>query len=218
MKWLIRKITKGLTAVTNFLVSFGAIGLFGIAFLDSALIPLPGGPDAVLMLLSAKLPERMPLYVLAGTIGSVAGCLVLYYLSDKAGHRALEKFSAAKQARVKNWLDKYDVMSVLVAAVLPPPFPFKLFVISAGVFRLNVFRFAIAIAIGRAFRFGLEGYLAVRYGEQAKDLLKQYYPYIGLGVAALVILIFVIKNLVQRRRLPAVTEPQPSGALDGGRN
>lgn len=206
MKWLIRKITKGLTAVTNFLVSFGALGLFGIAFLDSALIPLPGGPDAVLMLLSAKTPERMPLYVFAGTIGSVAGCLVLYYLSDKAGHRALEKFSAAQQERVKNWLDRYDVMAVLVAAVLPPPFPFKLFVISAGVFRLNVFRFAVAIAIGRAFRFALEGYLAVRYGEQAKEILKNYYPYIGLGVAALVVGVFLVKNLVQRRKLQPVSE------------
>lgn len=199
MKWLLRKVTKGLTAVTNFLVSFGALGLFAIAFLDSALIPLPGGPDAVMMLLSAANPARMPLYVIAGTVGSVAGCLVLYYISDKAGHRALEKFSSAKQERVKNWLDKYDVMSVLVAAVLPPPFPFKLFVVSAGVFRLNVVRFAIAIAIGRAFRFTLEGYLAIRYGEQAKDLLKQYYPYIGLGVAVVVVLIFVIKNLLQRR-------------------
>lgn len=199
MKWLLRKITKVLTAVTNFLVSFGALGLFAIAFLDSALIPLPGGPDAVMMLLSAANPARMPLYVIAGTIGSVAGCLVLYYVSDKAGHRALEKFSATKQKRVKSWLDKYDVMSVLVAAVLPPPFPFKLFVVSAGVFRLNVVRFAIAIAIGRAFRFTLEGYLAIRYGEQAKDVLKQYYPYIGLGVAVVVVLIFVIKNLVQRR-------------------
>jgi membrane protein YqaA with SNARE-associated domain len=207
LKWLIRKITKGLTAVTNFLVSFGALGLFGIAFLDSALIPLPGGPDAVLMLLSAANPARMPLYVIAGTVGSVAGCLVLYYLSRKAGHRALDKFSAEKQARVKGWLDRYDVMSVLVAAVLPPPFPFKLFVISAGVFRLNVVRFAIAIAVGRTFRFALEGYLAIRYGEQAKDVLKQYYPYIGLGVAAIVILIFVIKNLVQRRKVQPAAAP-----------
>jgi membrane protein DedA with SNARE-associated domain len=94
-----------------------------------------------------------------------------------------------------------------VAAVLPPPFPFKLFVISAGVFRLNVIRFAIAIAIGRAFRFTLEGYLAIRYGEQAKDVLKHYYPYVGLGLAALVVLIFVIKNLVQRRKVQTAAAP-----------
>ncbi|HVF43078.1 MAG TPA: hypothetical protein VM936_08710, partial [Pyrinomonadaceae bacterium] len=104
-----------------------------------------------------------------------------------------------KRARVKALVDKYDVLSVLVASVLPPPFPFKLFVITAGVFRLSVVRFAIAVAIGRAFRFFLEGFLAVRYGEQAGELLKRNYPAVGLGFAALVVVIFVVRGLLNRK-------------------
>lgn len=200
MKWLIRKITNGLTSVKDFLIPFGAFGLFAIALLDSALIPLPGGPDAVMILLSTQNPARMPLYALGATAGSVVGCLILYYISRRAGRRALEKFPPQKQARVKELVDRYDVLSVLVASVLPPPFPFKLFVITAGVFRLSVLRFALAVAGGRAFRFFLEGFLAVRYGERAKDLLAENYPAVGLGVAALIVVGFVLKRLLKRRK------------------
>ena len=199
MKWLLRKITNGLTGVREFLIPFGAAGLFAIALLDSALIPLPGGPDAVMLLLSAQAPARMPLYALGATVGSVVGCLILYYISRRAGRRALEKFSPEKRARVKELVDRYDVLSVLVASVLPPPFPFKLFVITAGVFRLSVLRFAIAVAAGRAFRFFLEGFLAVRYGEQAKELLAKNYPAVGLGAAALVVVFFVVRGLLNRK-------------------
>ena len=200
MKWLLRKITNGLTSVKDFLVPFGAAGLFAIALLDSALIPLPGGPDAVMLLLSTQAPARMPFYAIGATAGSVLGCLILYYISKRAGRSALDKFSPEKQARVKELVDRYDVLSVLVASVLPPPFPFKLFVITAGVFRLSVLRFAIAVAAGRAFRFFLEGFLAVRYGEQAGELLKKNYPSVGLGVAALVVLVFVVRGLLSRKR------------------
>ncbi len=203
MKWLLRKITNGLTGVKDFLVPFGAAGLFAIALLDSALVPLPGGPDAVMLLLSTQSPARMPLYALGATAGSVLGCVILYYISRRAGRKALDKFPPQKQARVKELVDRYDVLSVLVASILPPPFPFKLFVITAGVFRLSLLRFAAAVAVGRAFRFFLEGYLAVRYGEQAKEVLEKNFPAIGLGVAALVIVAFVIRGLVKRKKREA---------------
>jgi membrane protein YqaA with SNARE-associated domain len=199
VKWLLRKITNGLTSVKDFLIPFGAFGLFAIALLDSALIPLPGGPDAVMLLLSTQNPARMPLYALGATAGSVLGCVILYYISKRAGRRALDKFPPEKQARVKELVDRYDVLSVLVASILPPPFPFKLFVITAGVFRLSLVRFAAAVAVGRAFRFFLEGYLAVRYGEQAKEVLAQNYPTVGIGVAALVVLVFVVRGLLKRK-------------------
>jgi membrane protein YqaA with SNARE-associated domain len=212
VKWLLRKITNGLTSVKEFLVPFGAFGLFAIALLDSALIPLPGGPDAVMLLLSAQSPARMPLYALAATAGSVVGCVILYRISRRAGRRALDKFPQRKQARVKELVDRYDVLSVLVASVLPPPFPFKLFVITAGVFRLSLVRFAAAVAVGRAFRFFLEGFLAVRYGEQAKEVLARNYPAVGLGVAALVIVVFVVRGLLKRRKGGRPAESEGGGA------
>lgn len=200
MKWL-HKIGDKLDTFAKYLQSFGPAGLFVIALLDSAFVPLPGGPDAVMILLSTP-PENhawMPLYALGATFGSVIGCMILYYVSRRAGRSALEKFAGSKQARVKELLEKYDVLSVLVACVLPPPFPFKLFCVSAGVFRVNALRFALAIAVGRAFRFFLEGFFAVEYGERAKDLLAQNYPTVGVALAAVLIVVFVLRGLLKKR-------------------
>ncbi|HEX8294235.1 MAG TPA: hypothetical protein VF570_20945, partial [Pyrinomonadaceae bacterium] len=112
--------------------------------------------------------------------------------------------------------DRYDVLSVLVASVLPPPFPFKLFVITAGVFRLSLVRFAAAIAVGRAFRFFLEGFLAVRYGERAKEVLAQNYPAVGLGVAALVVAGFVLRSLLKRKKGGGRPAEAGGGGARGG--
>jgi membrane protein YqaA with SNARE-associated domain len=199
LKWLLRKFTNGLTAVSQYLIAYGPFGLFGIALLDSALIPLPGGPDAVLILLATARPAWVPIYVIAATLGSVIGCVIFYYISRRAGRSALKRFSPRRQARVKELIDRYDVLSVLVSSILPPPFPFKLFIATAGVFRFSVVRFALAVAAGRAFRYALIGYLAAHYGEHAKVLLAQYYPYIGLGLAVLIVAVFVLRNVLKKR-------------------
>ncbi len=206
MKALIHKITGGLGQISQYLISFGPFGLFAIAFLDSVMVPMPGGVDAVLLLLAAARPSWLLIYVAAATIGSTIGCVALYRLSQRAGKKALSRFSESKQKRVKDLLDRYDVMSVLVASLLPPPFPFKLFVVSAGVFRLNLMRFTLAVAGGRTFRYLLLGYLAARYGDQAKELLTRYYPAIGITLAVLIVLFFVAKALMRQSG-----KDQPSG-------
>lgn len=206
MKALIHKIIGALGQISQYLISFGPFGLFAIAFLDSVMVPMPGGVDAVLLLLAAARPSWLLIYVAAATIGSTIGCVVLYRLSQRAGKKALSRFSEAKQKRVKDLIDRYDVMSVLVASLLPPPFPFKLFVVSAGVFRLNLMRFILAVAGGRTFRYLLLGYLAARYGDQAKELLTRYYPAIGITLAVLIVLFFVAKALMRQSG-----KNQPSG-------
>jgi len=73
LKSIIHKITGGLTKISHFLASFGPFGLLTIAFLDSLMIPMPGGVDGVLMLLAASKPSWMLIYVAAAMIGSTAG-------------------------------------------------------------------------------------------------------------------------------------------------
>lgn len=210
MKSVLTPITKGLTRVSEYLITFGAFGLFTVALLDSAFVPLPSSADALMILLSTAHPRWMVLYAFMATSGSAIGCWILYLVSRRAGARALRKFSEAKQKRVKGWIERYDMAAVLVATLLPPPFPFKLFVITAGVFRFSLVRFMIAIVAGRAFRFLLEGYLAVRYGAEAKAILAKYYPWIGLALA-LAILVFV---LVQRRAMKAPADEVPAEVLE----
>jgi len=200
------KLTGALARLSEYLIAFGPLGLFAVALLDSTFVPLPSSVDALMLLLSTARPSWMPLYALMATAGSALGCLVLYLISRRAGHRALARFSPSKQQRVRELIDRYDIAAVLVVTLLPPPFPFKLFVVTAGVCRFSLTRFMLAIIGGRAFRFLLEGYLAVQYGAQAKAILARYYPWIGLGLALLAIVYFGARNLVKARRAATVVE------------
>ena len=191
-------ITKWLTRLSEYLITYGAFGLFAVALLDSTFVPLPSSADALMLLLSTTNPSWMLLYAFMATSGSALGCWILYLISRRAGARALNRFSEAKQQRVKNWIEKYDAFAVLVATLLPPPFPFKLFAITAGVFRFSLLRFMLAIIVGRAFRFLLEGYFAVRYGAQAKEILTRYYPFIGIGLAVAIVLFVLVKRFIKR--------------------
>ena len=198
MKSLIHFVTKWLTRLSEYLITFGAFGLFAVALLESTFVPLPSSADALMILLSTTYPSWMVLYAFMATAGSAIGCWILYLISRRAGARALNKFSETKQRRVKNWIEKYDAMAVLVATLLPPPFPFKLFVVTAGVFRFSLLRFMLAIIAGRAFRFLLEGYFAVRYGAAAKEILARYYPWIGLALVLAIVLFVFVKRWVKR--------------------
>jgi membrane protein DedA with SNARE-associated domain len=125
---------------------------------------------------------------------------------------------------VKNLIDRYDMLSVLVATLVPPPFPFKLFVITAGVFRFSISRFMIAVIAGRAFRFLLEGYFAVRYGAEAKLILARYYPWIGGGLIVLISLAVIIRSILKRRSqirqrdsaVGSIAEPKIKQTLETG--
>ena len=198
MKSLIHFVTKWLTRLSEYLITFGAFGLFAVALLDSTFVPLPSSADALMILLSTTNPSWMVLYAFMATAGSAIGCWILYLISRRAGTRALSKFSETKQRRVKHWIERYDAVAVLVATLLPPPFPFKLFVVTAGVFRFSLTRFMLAIIAGRAFRFLLEGYFAVRYGAQAKEILAKYYPWIGLALVVAIVLFVVLKRWVRK--------------------
>ncbi|PWT81950.1 MAG: hypothetical protein C5B44_02930 [Acidobacteria bacterium] len=198
MKSFIHPITKGLTRLSEYLITFGPAGLFVVALLDSTFVPLPSSADALMLLLSTTHPRWMLVYALMATAGSAIGCWILYLISRKAGTRALSKFSPAKQKRVKELIERYDMFAVLVATLLPPPFPFKLFVITAGVFRFSLLRFMLAVTAGRAFRFVLEGFLAVRYGSEAKAILAKYYPWIGLALAGAILIFVLLRSWIKR--------------------
>jgi membrane protein YqaA with SNARE-associated domain len=198
LKSVLHFATKWLTRLSEYLITFGAFGLFAVALLDSTFVPLPSSCDALMLLLSTTYPSWMLLYAFMATAGSALGCLILYLISRRAGARALNRFSEAKQRRVKLWIERYDMFAVLAATLLPPPFPFKLFVVSAGVFRFSLLRFMLAIIVGRAFRFLLEGYFAVRYGVQAKEILAKYYPWIGIGLVVGIVVFVVLRQKFKR--------------------
>jgi membrane protein YqaA with SNARE-associated domain len=153
---------------------WGPVGIFVVCLLDSAFVPLPAGPDIAVIGLSALHPGSMPLYALAATAGSTIGCLVLYLIGRKGGEKALGRVKPERRARIENLLGRYDVLALIVPAMLPPPFPFKIFILSAGLFKVRIPRFIAAIFVGRGLRFLGEGLLAVEYGEDAGRIIARH--------------------------------------------
>src|SRR5947209_3159684 len=154
-------------------LALGGPGLFLVAFLDSSFLPLPGITDVLLVVTVARHPGAMLLYVALAVVGSVAGCLALHYVGRKGGEALVrKKFTGDTIERAMAALQRNGVMAVLVPCLLPPPSPFKIFILLAGVVGISAARLATAIAIGRGIRYLALGILAVKYGQRAIDYMS----------------------------------------------
>jgi membrane protein YqaA with SNARE-associated domain len=182
----------------------GGVGLFVIAALDSSFLSFPQVNDLLIMYLSTMYPERMPYYAAMTTAGSLLGCFMLYTVARKGGEVFLRKrFSGERVDRGMALYQRWGLLAVVVPSLLPPPTPFKLFVLMAGAAAVAPWRFALAIAIGRGIRYFGQGYLAVRYGEGAAQLVRENGTIVGLVLAAVALLIGGIVYWRQRSRRPA---------------
>jgi membrane protein YqaA with SNARE-associated domain len=186
--------------VGAFAGALGAPGLFLISFLDSSFLTFPIVNDGLLVDLSIKHPERMPLYALMATLGSVLGCVLLFCIAEKGGEALFHKHAGDRAHAIHNWVVKNGFGGMLIAALLPPPTPFKVFVVAAGVFEVPVASFTSAIALARAVRYFGMGYLAIRYGREAMPYLGQHKIQVTVFVIALVLLSYVLSRVILRRR------------------
>jgi membrane protein YqaA with SNARE-associated domain len=186
--------------IQGFALSLGGPGLFIIAFLDSSFLSFPEVNDLLIIFLTTQHPERMVYYAVMTTVGSIAGCLSLYTLARKGGEAFLRKrFHESHVERAMELFRRYGLLAVLVPSILPPPAPFKIFVLAAGVARVRTMHFVLAIAIGRGFRYFGEGLLAVWYGDAAADFLRNNAQPIALSVAAACLAVGVAYILWSRR-------------------
>lgn len=169
-------------------LSIGGPGLFFIAFLDSSFLSLPEINDLLVVLLVIQHKERMLYYALMATLGSLAGCLVLYYVGRRGGAAlARRRFGGRRMERVLALYQRYGALAIAIPAVLPPPSPFKIFVLLAGMAGVPVLHFAAVIALARGFRYTAEGWLAVRYGDQAIALIEEHGRSLTIALAVVVI-------------------------------
>ncbi len=176
-----------LAAIQGWAAEFGGLGLFIIAALDSSFLSFPQVNDVLVIYLSTRYPERMPYYAGMTTLGSLLGCFLLYAAARKGGDVVLRKgFSNVNVARVTALSERFGLLAVIVPSLLPPPTPFKLFVLIAGAAAVPPWKFGAAILIGRGIRYFGQGYLAVRYGEYALELVRRHGATVGLTLAGIV--------------------------------
>jgi membrane protein YqaA with SNARE-associated domain len=169
-------------------LAMGAPGLFVVALLDSSFLSLPEIADLMVVWMVVQHKHRLVLYAVSATAGSLVGCLALYYVGLKGGEALVRKrFHSATVDRALASFRRFGVMAVLIPSVLPPPAPFKIFVLLSGVARIPVGHFVVAIAVGRGVRYFVEGLLAVWYGDRAIVFIRENGTAAALVVVALLV-------------------------------
>ena len=176
-----------------------------VGAVDGAFIGLP--VDAVVAGYVYQNHARFVLYALMASAGSALGSIVIYVLGYKGGEELLRKrIPPARFEKIHQAFDKHPFWSLMLPAMLPPPTPFKLFVLAAAVSEMGFVRFLLAIFTGRLVRFLLLGVLTIRFGPDVVHLLgtlfRQHY-YLILEAIIVGLIVWFGMRRRKRRRIPA---------------
>jgi undecaprenyl-diphosphatase len=176
-----------------------------IAICDSSFLSFPEVNDFLLMTLSIDHPGSLVKYAGLTTLGSLIGCAMLYYVGRRGGEALLRRrFADDRLLRIRQWYGRYGILAVIIPSLLPPPTPFKVFVLSAGTFGISWPRFILAIVIGRGIRYFAEAILAVEYGPAAMDFVHANFGKIGAVLAIAIVVSVIVLALARRRRMRGV--------------
>jgi len=183
-------------------LGLGGPGLFLLALADSSFLSIPEGNDVLIVVLSTGGSwGKMAYYVAMTTAGSVAGCSLLYSAGRHGGRFVHRRLDSKKMERTGELYRRWGSLAIIIPSILPPPTPFKVFVLSAGIFGVPYPRFLISVLIGRSFRYSMWGVLAVLYGTLAKKFLETHFHTIGLAVLVLMVVaaLYLIMSAKKRR-------------------
>lgn len=163
MKTLKHILARYTHFIWSVLEPLGAWGILAVAFIDSAAIGIPLDPVVAGYIYAH--PVKIWLYVLMATVGSVLGSLIPYGIGRAGGELLLLKHVDRQRfERLRDRFENQEFFAMMVPAMLPPPTPFKLFLLAAGVFEMRPALFMLAIFVGRIIRFLILGFLVVRFG------------------------------------------------------
>ena len=176
--------------------TLGGPGLCLLAFLDSSFLSFPEVVDVLMVGLVARYPERMLWYAALPTIGSVAGSYVLYAFARRGGEAFVRRRLHERHVdRAFAIFRKYGMLAIAVPSILPPPVPFKIFVLAAGAAGMRRVDFLIAVSIGRGFRFFGEALLAAWYGPTVLGRIETFVHQHRWGVIAAFLLLVIAGGL-----------------------
>jgi membrane protein YqaA with SNARE-associated domain len=158
-------LAKWTLLILSILSPLGIWGVLGFAFVDAALLGMP--LDAIVGGYVYSNPRRFLLYSAMAAVGSALGSIVIYWIGYKGGEVLLVKrIGAERFNKIKASFDKHEFLAIMLPSMLPPPTPFKLFVLSAGVAEMRFTHFLGAIFAGRFLRFCILSILVIRFGPE----------------------------------------------------
>jgi membrane protein YqaA with SNARE-associated domain len=193
-----------LETVFRMLIGFGPIGIFFLALLDSTIFFfVPFALDALLIILISRHRSWMPLYATIALAGSLIGVVITYFIVRNMSDSALEKILPKKKLQtLRKKIKEKGFGTILITALLPPPFPFTPFVVAAAVTKFPQKKLVSAVASGRVIRYFLLGFLALLFGKQILVLLESHiFQAVMIGIFAIAMIgtiISVIRWLTRR--------------------
>jgi membrane protein YqaA with SNARE-associated domain len=195
--------------IWGLLQHFGVWGVFAIAFADSALLGMP--VDAIVAAYVYKDPKRMLFYVVMASLGSALGSIPLYIIGYLGGEKVLRKrISEERFLRIHRSFEQHEFWALMFPGMLPPPMPFKIFVLGAAVFEMRFRDFLAAIFAGRFVRFLVLSLLTLWFGPQIVGLMGMVFRRHIYWVLAVIVL-GVLIGLLVRRRSRSSRKSGPSG-------
>lgn len=201
---LFHKFSVGVLLV---LKPLGIWGLGGLALLDSALIPIPGGLDGILTFYVQADPKKFLLFCLMGAFAAALGSLVPFYIGRAGGELfLLKRINRERYERLRDRFERQEFLAILIPSLGPPPTPLKVFQFAAGVFEMRPVPFLLATFIGKFIQFVVWSLLLIWFGptilHTAKDAFHQH---LGLvlsiaGLALLLLALYVARRIFDRRK------------------
>ncbi len=164
----------------------GIWGVFVIAFADSALLGMP--VDFVVATYVYQDRKRLILYVVIASLGSALGSVPLYLIGYLGGEKVLRKrISEERFLKIHRSFERHEFWALMFPGMLPPPMPFKIFVLAAAVFEMRFRDFLVAIFAGRCVRFGVLSLLVLWFGPQIIGLLGGLFRRHWIWIVTLII-------------------------------
>ena len=180
-----KKLTHILARYTAWILGLmkvlGIWGVFVITFADSALLGMP--VDFIVATYVYQDRKRMLLFICMASLGSALGSIPLYIIGYIGGERVLRKrISEERFLKIHRSFEQHEFWALMFPGMLPPPMPFKIFVLGAAVFEMKFRDFLIAIFAGRFVRFLVLSLLVLWFGPQIValfgDVFKRHWIWV----------------------------------------
>jgi membrane protein YqaA with SNARE-associated domain len=180
----------------------GIWGVFVIAFADSALLGMP--VDAIVATYVYQDRKRLLFYVAMASLGSALGSIPLYVIGYLGGEKVLRKrISEERFLKIHRSFERHEFWALMFPGMLPPPMPFKIFVLGAAVFEMRFRDFLAAIFAGRFVRFLVLSVLTLWFGpkivELAGSLFRKHFYAVLIGIIAVAFAVILLRRIGRSR-------------------